>query len=106
MGIVNYASFFSVLLVSQLAFILHAGQIVVSGNAASYSNTQLIFYRTSDWITGTEEVAGQCQVSETGDFTLEISLETTTQLYSNMGVFQGYFFAEPGITPSRSKRLI
>jgi peroxiredoxin len=98
MGMYNSISFISVLLVSQLTLVLHAGQIAVSGNAPSYSNTQLIFYRTSDWITGTEEVAGQCRVSETGDFALEISLETTTQLYTNIGVFQGYFFAEPGKT--------
>jgi peroxiredoxin len=92
----NYISLFSILLASQLGCNLLAGQIVVSGSAPSYSNTQLIFYRTSDWITGTEEVAGRCQVSETGDFSLVISVETTTQLYTNIGIYQGYFFAEPG----------
>jgi peroxiredoxin len=106
----NYISLISVLLISQLPLILHAGQIIASGNAPSYSNTQLIFYKTSDWITGTEEVAGQCQVTEKGDFTLELSLETTTQLYTNIGIYQGYFYAEPGksyqlVLPERRDKL-
>jgi peroxiredoxin len=92
----KFVSLFSLLLVIQSGLRLHAGQIIVSGNAPSYGNTQLTFYKTSDWITGTEEVVGQCQVSETGDFNLEISLETTTQLLTNIGIYQGYFFAEPG----------
>jgi peroxiredoxin len=93
----KYLTLFVVLILCQLSFRLQAGQTVVSGNAPSYANMHLIFYRTSDWITGTEEVAGQCYVSETGYFRFEITLESTTQLYTNIGIYQGYFFANPGM---------
>jgi peroxiredoxin len=71
---------------------------VIKGNAPLYRNTQLTLYRISDWITGTEEIAGKCVVSDSGNFLLEISLETITQLHLNLGVYLGYFFAEPGKT--------
>ncbi len=86
------------LMIYSITGLVQAEQTVISGNAPSYANTELVFYRTSDWISGTEEVAGQCQVSETGDFNLSISLETTTQLYIYPGIYLGYFFAEPGKT--------
>ena len=75
-----------------------AQQTVISGNAISYADTQLIFYRTADWITGSEEIAGECHVSDSGNFSLTIPLETTCQLYTYLGIYKGYFFAEPGRT--------
>jgi peroxiredoxin len=77
---------------------VRAQQIVISGNAPSYANSQIVFYHTSDWISGTEEVAGQCQVTDSGYFSLTIPLKATTQLYAYLGIYLGYFFAEPGKT--------
>ncbi len=75
---------------------LYAGQITVTGNAPSYRNMRLTLYKTSDWITGTREAVGQCQVSDSGAFSLDIPLETTTQLFTNLGIYLAYFYAEPG----------
>ena len=75
---------------------LKAQQVLLSGKAPSYANTQLIFYRTADWISGTEEVAGQCQVSDSGTFSLTIPVETVCQFYFYLGIYKGYFFTEPG----------
>jgi peroxiredoxin len=75
---------------------LQAGTITISGTAPSYAKTNLVFYRTSDWITGTSEIAGQCRVLDSGFFSTEISINAVTQLFINIGVYQGYFFAEPG----------
>lgn len=76
---------------------IQAEPTIITGNGAlSYSTMQLVFYRTSDWISGTEEIAGQCQVSETGDFHLTVSLENTTRMFTYLGIYKGYFFAEPG----------
>jgi len=75
---------------------LNAGETVIKGNAPSYAGYELVFYRTSDWITGTEEIAGKCRVSDSGDFSLIVNLETTTQFYTYIGIYMGYFFAEPG----------
>ena len=75
-----------------------AQQTVITGKAPSYASTQLVFMRSADWITGTEEVVGTCNVLESGDFRLEVSLKTTERLYLYMGIYLGYFFAEPGKT--------
>jgi peroxiredoxin len=75
-----------------------AGTVIIKGNAPSYANLQLTFNLASDWITGTEALAGQCKVAENGDFSLEVSLGKTTQLFTDIGVFRGYFWAEPGKT--------
>jgi peroxiredoxin len=69
---------------------------IVSGTASSYHNTEIVFYKTADWITGTSQIAGKCMVSDSGNFRVEITLETTTQLYCYLGIYQGYFYAEPG----------
>jgi hypothetical protein len=70
----------------------------ITGNAPSYANTMLIFYLASDWISGSEEIAGQCHISESGDFNMVIPLSTTVQLYTFPGIYKGYFYAEPGKT--------
>ena len=73
-------------------------QTVISGNAPAYAGTRLDFMQNGDWITGTEKLAGSCEVSEQGDFRLELNLETTRQLFVHLGIYLGYFFAEPGKT--------
>jgi|WetSurSiteA1Bulk_404760.scaffolds.fasta_scaffold01096_5 peroxiredoxin len=75
-----------------------AQQTIVAGHAPSYANTELTFYSTADWISGTESIAGHCRVSDSGDFHLTLQLNSTTQLHSWLGIYQGYFFAEPGKT--------
>ncbi|MBN1790307.1 MAG: TlpA family protein disulfide reductase [Bacteroidales bacterium] len=75
-----------------------AQQITISGQAPSFANTEIVFYRTADWISGTEEVAGQCQVSDSGYFEISVPVETTGQLYAYLGVYRAYFFVEPGKT--------
>jgi len=87
-----------------------AGNAVLSGKALSYAGTDIVFYRTSDWITGTEEKAGQCRVSDSGTFRVEIPLQNTELIYTYLGIYQGYFYAEPGKTynlvlPERHDKL-
>ena len=65
-----------------------AQQITISGKAPSYANTEIVFYHTADWISGTEEVAGKCQVSDLGYFELSVPVETTGQLYTYLGVYR------------------
>jgi len=94
----RYLPVLFLLIINPCDFLIQAQQTIITGNAPSYANTELVFYRISDWISGTEKVAGQCQVSESGDFNLAIPLENTTQFYTYQGIYQGYFFAEPGKT--------
>lgn len=83
-----------------LLFILLPGrtQTVITGHAPAYAGTRLDFMQNGDWITGTEQFAGSCVVSQQGDFRLELQLESTHQLFVHLGIYLGYFYAEPGKT--------
>ena len=76
--------------------VLFSQPVVVSGTAPSYSGMHLVFLRTTDWITGTEETAGTCEVNEQGEFRIEIPVRETEQLYVYLGIYRGFFYAEPG----------
>ncbi len=54
--------------------------------------------RVADWITGGEELAGSCMVSDSGDFSVGFDLSATQQIIVHLGVYLGYFYAEPGKT--------
>jgi len=92
----RFLLFLLLLLPAFPGWLIQAEPTTVSGNASAYSGMQLVFYRTSDWISGTEKIAGQCQISDSGDFQLVIALEGTTRLFAYLGIYKGYFFAEPG----------
>lgn len=74
------------------------GNVTVTGNAPSYRNTKITFYKTSDWFTGAETLAGECLVSDNGDFKLEIKSDSAGQFYTYLGIYRGYFYVEPGNT--------
>jgi peroxiredoxin len=74
----------------------YAQQTHITGKAPSYAGTRLEFLQTGDWITGEEVVIGSCIVSGNGDFSLWIDMEITRQVMVHLGIYLGYFFAEPG----------
>ncbi len=75
---------------------LKAAPVVISGLAPSYANRQISFSYTTDWITGTGEELVVCMVNDSGYFYCEANINATIQLYTHIGIYQGYFFAEPG----------
>jgi peroxiredoxin len=100
-----------ILLMGSTIVRLEGQTVTITGNAPSYANTMIVFYQCSNWITGTEEITGKCEVAGNGDFTLEIPLNTITQIYTYLGVYRCYFFAEPGknyqlILPDRNDKSV
>jgi peroxiredoxin len=86
-----------VVLVLILEFVSgYAQQTHISGNAPSYAGKKLEFVQTGNWITGAEDPIGSCVVSGSGDFSLWLDLKTTRQVMVHLGIYLGYFFAEPG----------
>lgn len=79
-----------------LAVNIFAQPVVISGHAASYANTRLEFTRIGNWITGAEEPVGSCDVSDSGDYNLTFTVKNTQQILLHLGVYLGYFYAEPG----------
>jgi peroxiredoxin len=80
------------------AITLYAQPVVITGHARSYAASTLEFTHVDNWITGQEEKIGSCVVSDSGDFRLTIDLSVTQQILVHLGVYLGYFYAEPGKT--------
>ena len=70
---------------------------LIEGKAPSYAGEKLSFYAYSNMISFTREKMAECEVSDSGDFRCAIKLETTRLIFSELGIYNCYFFAEPGM---------
>lgn len=70
-------------------------EAVVFGNSPDYKGQELVFYHYSDFITATETEIGRCKVDNNGNFSCSIKLLETTYVFSYLGIYKIYFFAEP-----------
>ncbi|HPJ46034.1 MAG TPA: TlpA disulfide reductase family protein [Tenuifilaceae bacterium] len=88
---------FAVLLSIVLLFSQNlTAQVTVTGNAPTYAGDDITFYRYSDLITQTEEKIGNCKVGNTGDFKCKLNIDETSFVFSYLGIYRVYLFAEPG----------
>lgn len=76
-------------------FNLFSQEAVVFGNSPEYKGQELVFYHYSDFITATETEVGRCKVDVNGNFTCSIKILETTYVFSYLGIYKIYFFAEP-----------
>jgi len=74
---------------------LFSQEAVVFGNSPEYKGQELVFYHYSDFITATETEVGRCKVDVNGNFTCSIKILETTYVFSYLGIYKIYFFAEP-----------
>jgi len=86
-----------------------AQQALVYGTAADYAGTELVFYTYSDYITLTEVEIGRCRVKANGNFEGSVKVLETTYVFSHLGIYRIYFFAEPGkryqlVLPAREEK--
>jgi peroxiredoxin len=86
------------LILGFFAINISAQPVVIAGRAKSYAATKLEFMRIADWISGGEEMVGACVVSDSGVFRMSFDLSSTQQILVHLGVYLGYFYAEPGKT--------
>ena len=77
---------------------LSAQTVVIKGNASDYYGDKIIFYTFSDQITHLQEELGSCTVNKTGDFLCTFFLDETREIYTNLGIYNGYLYVEPGLT--------
>ncbi len=70
----------------------------ITGVSKSHVGDEIIFYRYSDLITMSEEEMGRCNVDEHGYFNCSLKITETTYLFSHLGIYRLYLFAEPGKT--------
>ncbi len=86
---------FSVFLVQPF---LTFSQVTLKGNAPTHKGDELVFYKYSDLITQAEEKLESCTVKENGDFQCKLNIDETTFVFSYLGIYRIYLFAEPGKT--------
>jgi peroxiredoxin len=84
------------LILGFFSFSLPGQQVLITGNAPSYAGATLEFMHTANWITGDQELLGTCSVAAGGDFRFTLDLQQTEQIQLPLGIYLGYFFAEPG----------
>ncbi len=78
--------------------VLFSQNVILHGNAPTYANSEIIFYRYTDFITKTEEEAGRCLVDGNGDFRISLDLDRITFVFSHLGIYKAFLYAEPGKT--------
>ena len=84
-----------------LSAVRTAGQpvtAVLEGSAPTYAGDELIFHTYSNMISFRETEVARCTVDDSGNFACPVSLDDTRLIFINLGTYNCYFFAEPGIT--------
>ncbi len=68
----------------------------ISGNAPSYAGEKITFRSYSNMISFREIELGTCVVSDSGDFECTLDINNTRLIFTNLGIYNCYFYAEPG----------
>jgi len=87
-----------VLLISTTFSISFSQNVVLNGNAPSYAGCEIAFNTYTDWITKGEEEIGRCLIDTNGDFRLSLNLEKITFVFSHLGIYKAFLYAEPDKT--------
>jgi len=90
--------FFIVLFLCTGSFrLVNAQKVALSGVAEDYAGEQLKFHTYQDWITETKEKLADCKVDTAGNFQVSFSIEKTTKIFLDIGVYKAYLFVEPNV---------
>lgn len=74
------------------------GTTKIVSTAPEYAGSSFVFYTVPNFLTARQEVVGEGTVSEDGKLEMEISIDQTIAVYSEFGVYKGWFIAEPNET--------
>ncbi|NJK84732.1 MAG: hypothetical protein HC906_00855 [Bacteroidales bacterium] len=77
-------------------FSAKGGEAILYGTTSDWANSRVKFYTYSDLITLQEEIIGETSVSNEGKFELTIPVEKTTFIFTKLGIYRAYLYAEPG----------
>lgn len=65
-------------------------------SAPEYAGSSFTFYTIPNFLTDKQEIVAEGVVDEKGEFKAEFTIETTIPIYSEFGIYKGWFIAEPG----------
>lgn len=88
---------------------LHGQNVVIKGSAPQYQGEKLVFFTYTDQITYLTKNLGSCIVSSTGKFELNIDIDKTIRIFTDLGIYKAYLYVEPGkeysvVLPARADK--
>jgi peroxiredoxin len=107
MGRIGYL--FYIFLLLCICQVSTSQNVTLYGKAPSYANREIVFYSYSDMISGEKQEIGRSLVDIDGDFSVSFNLEETTFVFSHLGIYKAFLYAEPGnkyeiILPERTEK--
>ncbi len=69
---------------------------ILKGRNPEYAGDTLVFLGYSNMVSFTEEEMGKCTVSDSGLFECMITLSETRHIFTHLGIYNCYLYAEPG----------
>ncbi len=85
----------TVSLVIMLVLKTSAQPVVISGKEPTYAGDKLTFYRITDYISMTEKPVCHCVVDSAGNFSFEIQVDETIEIFAYLGIYKVYLWVEP-----------
>jgi peroxiredoxin len=67
-------------------------------NAPEYAGSSFTFYIVPNFLTDKQEIIAESTVNDQGDFKVEFNVDITMPIYSEFGIYKGWFIAEPGVS--------
>ncbi|MFC2112782.1 peroxiredoxin family protein [Bacteroidota bacterium] len=84
------------ILVSQQALTAEDPVTILKGTKIDYAGDTLIFLTYSNMISFSEKEIGKCAVDDSGYFECSIAVNQTRHIFTYLGVFNCYLYAQPG----------
>ncbi len=71
--------------------------VIITGRSPGYAGDSITFFRYSNMITFNENEMASCLVSDSGDFECTLTLDEPRLIFSHLGVYNCFMYAEPGM---------
>ncbi len=71
--------------------------VKITGKSPDYAGDSLVFYSYSNMITFNEKEIASCIVGDSGVFECTLTLEEPRLIFSHLGVYNCFMYAEPGM---------
>ena len=76
---------------------LFSEEVSIFGYAPTYRNDTIVFYHFPDPVSKIPIKIAKCPVDEFGAFRFEFESDEVWQIFANLGIYQVYLFAKPGM---------
>jgi peroxiredoxin len=71
--------------------------VTITGKSIDYAGDSLVFFSYSNMITFSEKEIASCLVGDSGVFKCNLTLEEPRLIFSHLGVYNCFMYAEPGM---------